>query len=388
MWYVICSEAGVAKRSLLNFAYSNFKEVLKLNSAPAPRHATEEDVETFYVKHVVHVRKTYKNINDCFHVGVEFAMAESRAAASRANARCRWNDERKGAVKMKASIQRLLDLSAADILECDVLSDAAFTRLRRWALEEGLNGRATVITGTHGVKVPRFRAVATVRAEELATLRQNDINAQTNIWSNGTFVCVLPIGEDGPEGFTLCGDYGNVKGWKALALQVAARRGMLADGVRLESEEGGEFLGRYAEVTEIFWFDALRCGSKETAQLVMYLHDPSGTLLKRFYSFCITVGIWQGLERFGSTLLSAMKATETETLTLKPKDDKIELGSRISALSVDHKAAASAVLGKVGSGGDCRIESAAAGLKIGFSGDEELIKFSSMEEHNVEYHLG
>ena len=88
--------------------------------------------------------------------------------------------------------------------------------------------------------------------------------------------------------------------------------------------------------------------------------------------------MWQSKEYFGCQLLSrctqaANGIMELTTLT----KSKIEIGDRIVAILADHKAAAG-VKGNVGSGGDCRVESALPGLRIGHTCDEELIHFSTL----------
>ena len=57
------------------------------------------------------------------------------------------NTVKKGMRVMKNCVQQLLNASDIDIMECDVQSAAAMTRLRRWALEDGLHGRATHPSG-------------------------------------------------------------------------------------------------------------------------------------------------------------------------------------------------------------------------------------------------
>ena len=95
--------------------------------------------------------------------------------------------------------------------------------------------------------------------------------------------------------------------------------------------------------------------------------------------------MWQSKEYFGCQLLSrctqaANGIMELTTLT----KSKIEIGDRIVAILADHKAAAG-VKGNVGSGGDCRVESALPGLRIGHTCDEELIHFSTLEQDTVGY---
>ena len=78
----------------------------------------------------------------------------------------------------------------------------------------------------------------------------------------------------------------------------------------------------------------------------------------------------------GSVAVSRPFVSDVSLLTTLTKS-KIEIGDRIVAILADHKAAAG-VKGNVGSGGDCRVESALPGLRIGHTCDEELIHFSTL----------
>ena len=117
------------------------------------------------------------------------------------------------------------------------------------------------------------------------------------------------------------------------------------------------------------------------AQFVLILHDASGTLLKTSFTFPCPIAIWQEKEYLGSQLLAREEAAEDHLLTLTTlTKSTIEICGDLVAVLADHKAAGS-ILGRVGSGGDCRVESARAGLRIGHTGDEELVRFSSLEDH-------
>ena len=212
----------------------------------------------------MHVRKNPHGITESFKVCLEFATTYNRAEAMHA-AMHKNNTVKKGMRIMKNCVQQLMNASEIDIMECDTQSAAAMTRLRRWALEEGLNGRATLVQAAPQVGVPNFRSIKTIRAHQAVHLKYLGVPDDVQLWSNGNFICVMPAEtkkDAGPEGFSLCGFQSDKKAWLMLMLLVAEARGMLADGVRLRGDEG-EFLGRYSEVAFMAWIDGLRCGSKE-----------------------------------------------------------------------------------------------------------------------------
>ena len=382
--------AGKAKLVLLQFAWRYFKSSMKdpkfnTKLVPVPRDATAADLDNFVHRHVRHPQRNHGTNMACFSVTLVFATHDKAQDLSRKAARDRYNTERTGAAKLKQCVQARLDKCAADVLENDMLSDMAMQRLRRWAMEEGENGRAVHVR-CMGLRVPNFKSIKTIRATQLADFKREGIVPDALIFSNGEYVVVLENEEEAPEGFNMIGFHGDLHTWLALALRVAESRGLLARGIKL-SGENGSFLGRFAETSLIAWFDGLCCGPKDMTQLVYWLTDPSSKLLNPTFTFPIPIGMWQSKEYLATSLLSQPLHTtiaNVTRVTIRPYNTVLELGTRLSAVSVDHKAGA-AFQGSVGSGGTCRIESAQAGLKIGMTDDEELFKLASMSDHVCEY---
>ena len=167
------------KRCLHRFALTEFESVMEGSEIPGIRAVTEADLDRFVVRacgtdlalyplelcvgltlflhvfnlqalHIVYVRKKHAAINHCFCVNVEFAIMKSQAKESQEKATSSQSLVRKGMRKMKAIVQALLDASAADVLDCDVLSNAAMERLRRRAFSEGAHGRAVLVQAMPG----------------------------------------------------------------------------------------------------------------------------------------------------------------------------------------------------------------------------------------------
>ena len=135
-----------------------------------------------------------------------------------------------------------MNKSEADILDGDMVSDMAWQRMRRWAMIDGDHKRAVLVDALPGCKVPNWRSIETVRAEQLKDLEDNGLNQDKLIFTNGDYVVVLDEDEGVPVGFTHVGSWCELSSWLALAVLVAESRGMLADGVRLRGSPG-EYLG-------------------------------------------------------------------------------------------------------------------------------------------------
>ena len=387
------------RRALLKFAYNNFRACMRdktfnVLNVPPPSKATSADLADFESRHVRYARKTYASARACFKITLEFARRPPQYVQGRMQHAERRKHERRGLTKMRDLVQELLDESAPDILDLETKSDAGMNRLRRFSYVEGNAGRA-VRARIDGVRVPGFRSIKRIRADQAAVFASAGLHADEHLFTDGDTVVFVAASEfeafkiaqaakTDSRTFKHVGAHGNIESWVGLAARVAKHRGMLAGGVEFVGTPG-EIVGTYLGLQVVAWFDGLECGPKPMAQLVFMLIDPTGTFLNRNFSFPIPISMWQDKEYLGGVIMSAACfAARSILVEMEPEGTKLVLGLEITLISLDHKAAGS-FLGGPGSGGTVRIESAQAGLKIGNVDDEEVVLASDISTHHVEY---
>lgn len=184
--------------------------------------------------------------------------------------------------RMKTHMSHLMRAHSADVLDADVGSVAAYMYMRmcRFAYMEGKKGRA-VKHRVGGVGVATFPSPARVRADQLAQFEYHNMDKEKKIWSDGCYAEVLPEGEAGPAGFKHVGKVSDTEAWVSIGLLVAWKKGQLAPQINLQEGDDNGFLGFYSETAFVLWRDASPAGVQEMAQLVVWVADPSGNLLKR-----------------------------------------------------------------------------------------------------------